>query len=336
MPSTLLFVQSGGQNLMSGTPFSGTYQLKYGVMVRLDRDAPDKVFVGLPNLSGTISTFLSGGSQSSGGMADAMPIYPGEAMFIPTQRLVSGILTPKLLGEASASGGRVYWEPDVTIVGLTAGAAGGASGASAVTSGAVQVSGAVRVSGTVAVSGTVSVSGIVGVSGQVGILSGQISVSSGRISQTVSFRPPDAVQIVMQSGTLDLSLSGLMVSGAGGPVFNLSGLNHKMDLELNVASGFDIIVASGAPIAEVFVVPSLDGITFPDFASGTVEPGSGYYVGTFRKPPNQFGSGLFRGMLTGINVPPRTFNVQLKVMAGPFGSGGQNTLTISLYDDQYI
>ena len=323
MPSTLLFVQSGGQSLISGNVFSGTNQLKYGVLIRLDRLAPGIVYVGLPDISGSVPTFLSGGSLSSGGMADAFPLNPGESEFIPLHRLVSGIMTPKLLGEATASGGRVWWEPDVTIVGLAAGANAGASGASVVTSGSVRVS------------GSVAVSGIVGVSGQVGILSGQVSISSGRISQTVSFRPPDAAIVLFQSGTLNLSLSGTMVSGGAGPVFNLSGLNHKMDLELNIASGFDVITASGASIAEVYVVPSFDGTTYPVFASGTTEPGSGYFVGAFRNPPNAFGSGLFRGTLTGIAIPPRNFSVVMKVMAGPFRSGGQNILQASLYDDQY-
>lgn len=308
MPSTLFFAQSGGQKLVSGHFFSGSYQLQYGVAIRLDRSAPGLIYLGIPNLSGEAPTFLSGGSLSSGGLADGFPLYPGEGIFVAKSRLISGILTPTLNGPAGSSGGRVWWEPDITVMSLTAREGTGAGSS---------------------VSGAVQVSGIVGVSGSVSVL-------SGRIQQTTSWKTPGAIQVVMQSGTLNLSLSGMMVSGAGGPVFNMSGLNHKMDVSLNIASGFDIIVASGAPIAEVYVVPSFDGTTFPDFASGTVEPGSGYYVGTFRKPPNQFGSGLFLGTITGIPIPPRTFNVQLKVMAGPFRSGGANTLSVSLYDDQQM
>lgn len=120
MPSTLLFVQSGGQLLVSGGIFSGTpWSLTKwqgtasqvgGIQMKLSRTAPDTIYVGLPNLSGTVNTFLSGGSLSSGGMTDGMELAPGDSYFIPMSRLISGIQTPRLMGPATASGGRVFWE----------------------------------------------------------------------------------------------------------------------------------------------------------------------------------------------------------------------------------
>lgn len=110
MPSTLLFVQSGGIGLVSGDIFSGGPQLVGGVQLRLAAAAPGVIYVGLPNLSGTVNTFNSGGSLSSGGLADGLELSPGDGLFIPRTRLASGIQTVRLLGAAGSSGGRVYWE----------------------------------------------------------------------------------------------------------------------------------------------------------------------------------------------------------------------------------
>ena len=118
MPSTQLFVQSGGiglvnTNLYSGSFLDPTYQGKGGVggiQIKLAAGAPGIVYVGLPDASGAVNTFLSGGSLSSGGLSDAMELSPGDAYFVPKIRLVSGLLTPRLLGAAASSGARIFWD----------------------------------------------------------------------------------------------------------------------------------------------------------------------------------------------------------------------------------
>ena len=118
MPSTLVFVQSGGIGLVSGNIFSGTildliqprFSQGGGVQLKLAAAAPGIVYVGLPNMSGTVTTFLSGGSLSSGGLADAFELSPGDGYYLPKYRLVSGIETIRLLAPAASSGGRVFWD----------------------------------------------------------------------------------------------------------------------------------------------------------------------------------------------------------------------------------
>jgi hypothetical protein len=109
MPSCQLFVQSGGIALVSGDIFSGN-PIVGGVQLKLAAGAPSLFYVGLPNLSGTVSTSVSGGILSSGGLADGMEISPGDTYFIPKTRLVSGIESIRLIVPTAASGGRLFWE----------------------------------------------------------------------------------------------------------------------------------------------------------------------------------------------------------------------------------
>lgn len=111
MPSTLLMPFSGGVTLMSGSPFSGSPQMVGGVQLRLAKAAPSLVYVGVPNLSGEAPTATSGGSLSSGGMADGMELSPGDSYFIPKTRLQnSGVCSIQVIVPAAASGGRLFWE----------------------------------------------------------------------------------------------------------------------------------------------------------------------------------------------------------------------------------
>lgn len=112
MPSTQVISQSGGIGLVSGTIYSGQLLPIGGIQFYADRFNPSgvAVYIGLPNLSGTVSTSTSGGSLSSGGLSDGMPLYPDSSYFVPKCRLVSGIQTPRLIAAAAASGARVFWE----------------------------------------------------------------------------------------------------------------------------------------------------------------------------------------------------------------------------------
>ena len=111
MPSTQLFPQSGGIAIVSGNIFSGSFQPVGGVQLKLAKAAPGLIYVGLPNLSGTAISSVSGGSLSSGGLADGMELSPGDSYFIPRTRLTSGIETIRLAVPAVASGGVLFWEP---------------------------------------------------------------------------------------------------------------------------------------------------------------------------------------------------------------------------------
>lgn len=110
MPSCQFFVQSGGVPLVSGDIFSGTPFPIGGVQLVLDKAAPGPVYVGT---SGT-PTFLSGGSLSSGGLADGMKLNPGDGFFFPRASMynLSGrqrIDSVQMVGPAASSGAIMFW-----------------------------------------------------------------------------------------------------------------------------------------------------------------------------------------------------------------------------------
>lgn len=111
MPSTQLFTQSGGIALVSGEIMSGgLWPVIGGVQLKLAAGAPSLIYVGLPNMSGDVTTGVSGGSLSSGGLADGMELSPGGTYLVPKSRLISGLQTIRLIVPAAASGGRLFWE----------------------------------------------------------------------------------------------------------------------------------------------------------------------------------------------------------------------------------
>lgn len=112
MPSLMLFPQSGGIGIVSGAIYSGQPLPVGGIQFKLAKAAPGLVYIGLPNLSGAVATGASGGSLSSGGLADGMEVNPGDAYFVPKIRLVSGVETPRLIVPAASSGGRLFWEAE--------------------------------------------------------------------------------------------------------------------------------------------------------------------------------------------------------------------------------
>ena len=87
MPSVLLGLQSGGENLFSGGTWSG-YNVEplSAIVLRLDRTASGNVYVGL---SGGVTITSGGFYLSGGGLLDGIPLYPGDVYEIP--RLGAGL-----------------------------------------------------------------------------------------------------------------------------------------------------------------------------------------------------------------------------------------------------
>ena len=118
MPSMQLIgagaaVASGGQPLLSGggLAFSGTGLPVGGVQLKLAAGAPGTCYVALTNLSGDFATILSGGTLSSGGLADGMEMAAGDSYFVPKVRLKpSGLDSVRVVAPAAASGGVMCWE----------------------------------------------------------------------------------------------------------------------------------------------------------------------------------------------------------------------------------
>lgn len=125
MPSTIVGNFSGGVllvsgNILSGTPFDlgndyyGAHGFMGGIQLKLSKNAPGPVYVGLPNPyyeSGISTTLNSGGSLASGGLRDGMELFPGEDFFVGRSRLGSGYQSIRIVMEAAHSGGRLFWEP---------------------------------------------------------------------------------------------------------------------------------------------------------------------------------------------------------------------------------
>lgn len=123
MPSLMCFPQSGGIPLVSGNIYSGQYAYPAGgFLLKLATSGPGPVYVCIPNMSGEVPTMTSGGSLSSGGLADGWELAAGGEYLIPRSRLgltnsgvsgfwQAGIQDVRLHVPAASSGVRLFWEP---------------------------------------------------------------------------------------------------------------------------------------------------------------------------------------------------------------------------------
>lgn len=111
MPSTQVISQSGGVAIVSGSVYSGTLFPVGGVHLKLSASGAGPVYVCLPPpaFSGG-PTLDSGGSLSSGGLGDGIELSPGDTLFVPKIRLVSGVATIRVQAPSASSGARLYWE----------------------------------------------------------------------------------------------------------------------------------------------------------------------------------------------------------------------------------
>ena len=118
MPSTVMIPVSGiGISLVppgSGNLYSGGWgRIVGGIRVRYDVSGPNIVYLQVgPNLSGDLITITSGTSGLPA-LTDGFPMLPGDSYFIPKQRLCSGLETPRFAVPAAASGGFMFWEPEL-------------------------------------------------------------------------------------------------------------------------------------------------------------------------------------------------------------------------------
>lgn len=112
MPSVIVgnHPPSGPMILVSGCPWSGVgKQPVGGVQLHLDQTASGRIYVGL---SGACTLTSGGVFLSGGGLADAMPMAPGGAYFIPAMAFkTSGTMTVYVHCDLACSGqGRLYYE----------------------------------------------------------------------------------------------------------------------------------------------------------------------------------------------------------------------------------
>lgn len=127
MPSLTLWPQSGGQPIADSNLWSGQKDMPVSFLtLMLSKSGAGPVYVGLPPTrtpatTGMISGYAnlgSGGPYGSGsasGLLDAFELNPGQSYEIPKYRLVSGLLTPRIVCPAASSGSRLFWEADVRV-----------------------------------------------------------------------------------------------------------------------------------------------------------------------------------------------------------------------------
>jgi hypothetical protein len=125
LPSVILGnpLASGGQQLISGNPWSGqSLEPVGGIQLKLDKTASGNAYICLsgagihPGSGG--QTLGSGGMFLSGflssGLMDGVQIGPGEGYFIPAlvvKRQLSGnIQIGALVDQAGSGQARLYWE----------------------------------------------------------------------------------------------------------------------------------------------------------------------------------------------------------------------------------
>jgi hypothetical protein len=97
--------------LVSGAIFSGFSQgIVGGINFKLSASGAGPIFLSTPNFSGALPTMNSGGTLSSGGLADGMELSPGQTYFIPKLRLVSGVQSVRVDTPAASSGSRLFWD----------------------------------------------------------------------------------------------------------------------------------------------------------------------------------------------------------------------------------
>lgn len=109
MPSFLIGNASGGNQLISGFPWSGKPMPIGGVQLRLDSNASGSVYFAL---SGGVTIRSGGFFLSGGGLMDGFQLGPGQQYFIPRLGTgESGALSVYVAGEAATSGqARLYYE----------------------------------------------------------------------------------------------------------------------------------------------------------------------------------------------------------------------------------
>lgn len=111
MPSTIVGypVASGPQPLISGNPWSGSFNPESEIRLKLDRTASGSVYVGL---SGNITMTSGSYFLSGGGLNDGYCMLPGDEYRIPRSAMTaSGTINVYMRHDAACSGqARIHYE----------------------------------------------------------------------------------------------------------------------------------------------------------------------------------------------------------------------------------
>ena len=127
------------------------------------------------------------------------------------------------------------------------------------------------------------------------------------------------------------SLADGNVCALSAEIDNTSNKYILADLQLDLAS---LTISSTSAFVSVFVVPTVDGTNYPDWASGAFANYHGQYFAASAAVRN-VSSTTARANARGILVPPGKFKVALYSKVGVTLASSNNTLAARYYNGAY-
>ena len=131
---------------------------------------------------------------------------------------------------------------------------------------------------------------------------------------------------------LDTGLNSL-ANGAGvlsAAIDNDADLDLYIDIEVYVA-GYGASINKGVKVADVYLVPTLDGTNYADTDSSV--PQARYLVGSVTKGTAN-GTGATRDIIQGVPLPPRDYKLAVVNTSGQAWAASGNTLKVRPYSTQ--
>jgi hypothetical protein len=135
------------------------------------------------------------------------------------------------------------------------------------------------------------------------------------------------------------STTDVITTGLNALTNNTTAVSLVMDnsTNLDLYADFELLVkyagstpSVGARIAELYVIPTIDGVNYAEGVSGAVDPQRTLLVGAFESR-NPSTSAAERLIIPGISLPPRQFRVILKNTSGQTFASSDNTLKMRTY-----
>ncbi len=127
------------------------------------------------------------------------------------------------------------------------------------------------------------------------------------------------------------SLADGSVCALSGGIDNTSNLDAFADFQLDLAS---LTITSTTAFVTLYLVPTVDGTNYPDFATGAVGNYHGQYaVGSFLV--RNVSATTARAMLTGVPIPPGNFKVGVRNGVGAAFAASGSTLGSRTYANSY-
>lgn len=111
-----------------------------------------------------------------------------------------------------------------------------------------------------------------------------------------------------------------------------SSLQHLFaDFQLDLAS---LTISSTAAFASIYIVPTVDGTNYPDWASGAIPTyAAAYFRGTI--PIKNVSAATARANFEEVRIPPGKFKVAIRNGVGASFAASSNTLAMRSYSGSY-